>query len=123
MTAVDLEPVALDASALAGTWLNTNAQSRGIVRFDIAVQAAGIAVTAAGSEPWGTVLADTFSVDGFDADEALAFSAVFAFGFMEVRLQANIKGGVLVVAAFTRFEDESGRQHYFAREFYYRSAR
>ncbi len=56
----------------------------------------------------------------FDGRQAAAFSAVYDFGFEEVRLQANVKLGVLVVASFNRFRDESGRSNYFGREFFYR---
>jgi hypothetical protein len=122
MTAIDVERPALDTSALLGTWRNTNTESRGITRIEVAPHGRDLAVTVTGSESWGSVIANPFSIDGFHAIEALAFQAVFDLGFIEVRLQANIKAGVLVVAALTQFRDATGRQHYFAREFYYRSA-
>jgi hypothetical protein len=40
---------------------------------------------------------------------------------LDVRLQANIKAGVLVIAFLTRFHDGE-RSNVFTREFYYRSA-
>ena len=47
--------------------------------------------------------------------------AVYDLGYADVHLQANIKGGVLVVATFNSIKDDSGRSSYFMREFYYRA--
>jgi hypothetical protein len=38
---------------------------------------------------------------------------------METHLQAKTEKGVLVVASFNRFKDQSGRSSYFSREFFY----
>jgi hypothetical protein len=114
--------VALDASPLVGTWKNTNTASRGVTRLDIATDGNGLRISAQAAEPWGTTTGHAYSTDGFDVRIALAFNCTFDLGFMDVRLQANIKAGVLVIAFLARFHDDSGRSNYFAREFYYRSA-
>jgi hypothetical protein len=91
IAAVSEQRITLDVPALTGTWKNTNAASRGVVRLD-----------------------------RFDCRDALAFNCVFDLGVKDVRLQANIKAGVLVIVFLTRFHDE--RANVFTREFYYRSA-
>ena len=123
MIAAVAEPrVVLDLSPIVGTWKNTNAASPGVVRLDIdAADDAMLTITAHAGHSWGSAIAHPYSTDGLDAREALAFNTTFELGSMDVRLQANIKAGVLVVAFLTRFHD--GRTNVFIREFYYRSAR
>lgn len=122
MTAIDVVPsVTLDTAPLLGMWRNTNADSRGVVRFDIAADGNALRVSAWGpKEEWGSVAAEPFTVDGFESRTAMAFSATFALAGHDVRLQANIKGGVLVVAMLTRFRDAQANT--FSREFYYRES-
>lgn len=55
-------------------------------------------------------------------DAGPAFWATYDHGFQRVHLQARIYLGVLVVAMFTEFTDDSGRANYFHREFYVREA-
>jgi len=95
---------ALDLSVLVGDWRNTN-PAAGIGRIVVEPNGSGgVRVHVASStRDWGKV----------DAP-------VFAFDFEEVRLQANVKLGVLVVASFNTFKDDSGRSSYFNREFFYR---
>ena len=49
-----------------------------------------------------------------------AFSAMFELTEKRVRLQANVKAGVLVVVVLTEFLDTSGRSNFFDREFFHR---
>ena len=44
-------------------------------------------------------------------------SGRFVFPFLQTVLQANLKGGVMVVATYNTFTDGSGRVPYFMREF------
>lgn len=131
MSAVVTRPrVTFDLSALTGTWKNTNAASRGVVRLDIAANGDVLRISAQAAESWGTAIAHPYSVDGFESRQALAFNTTFELGHADVRLQANIKAGVLVIAFLTAFrvsgvgdrESESRRSNYFTREFYYRSS-
>ena len=112
--------VALDLSVLVGDWRNTNPAS-GIERIVIAPNAdGGVTVHCSSAvRDWGKVAAAVYAFE-FDSDKAGAFSAVYDFGFEEVRLQANVKLGVLVVATFNAFKDDSGRSNYFNREFFHR---
>jgi hypothetical protein len=121
MIATVSEPrITLDVPALTGTWKNTNTASRGVVRLDIAGDGNELRITAQAGEPWSSTSGHPYSVDGFDCREALAFNCTFELGDRDVRLQANIKAGVLVIVFLTRFHDD--RTNLFTREFYYRSA-
>ena len=70
---------------------------------------------------WGEAAAAVFA-DGPDSSAPRAFTARFDLDFKEVSLQAKVKKGVLVVANFNRFSDDSGRAPFFSREFFYRAA-
>lgn len=111
---------ALDLSVLLGDWHNTN-PAGGIERIVIEPNGDGrLRVHSSSSvRDWGTVVARVFAFD-FDSNVAGAFAAVYDFGFAQVRMQANVKQGVLVVVTLTAFNDDSGRSNYFNREFYYR---
>lgn len=121
MSAIAPQAVALDTAMLTGTWHNTNVGSKGIPRIDVVADGAQVRVRAFGApaHDWGFVEAPIFAAS-LDDDEAMAFSCVFDLGYADAHMQANLKGGVLVVATFNRFKDASGRSSYFMREFYYR---
>jgi hypothetical protein len=129
MTSMAIETAAaLDLSVLLGDWRNTNAAGT-IAR--IVCEPAGDSRmrvhTYARSEPrdWGPVDAPVFAFT-FDGAQAGAFLAIYPLGvsdhgIQEVRLQANVKAGVLVVVTLTRYPDDSTRSNYFDREFFYRA--
>lgn len=115
----------LVAEPLVGTWFNTNMATRGITKAVLATKDNGIAlrIFAAGSQQvvdWGETAASIFAADAL-ATEAMAFSAFYDFGFMETRLQGHVRQGVLIIAKFDRFKDDSGRSNYFSKEFFYRT--
>lgn len=112
----------LDLSVLTGDWRNTN-PAAGIERIVCTADKDGRLIVHCSSSvrDWGTVIAPVYGFE-FDSDKAGAFLAVYDFGFEEVRMQANVKLGVLVVATFNAFRDDSGRSNYFNREFFYRIA-
>jgi hypothetical protein len=60
-------------------------------------------------------------VDGPGRSELSKVRALYDLGFMEVALHGWVKQGVLVLAVFSRFRDESGRSDHFDREFFYRA--
>src|SRR5215475_8899182 len=102
----------VDPQPLAGTWMNTNNGTRGITRVEISMKDGGVAVRAFGAcDPspcdWGESYAEVFAEDP-DSNKGNAFNALYDFGFMETRLQAHIRQGLLVVAKFDRFKDDSG---------------
>lgn len=111
-------------ASLLGTWVNTNSMTRGIVKAVLAERAGKIILRITGScvpAPcdWGEVNASIFAADP-RSGEAMAWSAFYEFGFMDTHLQAHIRQGVLIIAKFDRFKDESGRSNYFSKEFFYR---
>lgn len=122
----DRPPAAsVDPRPLVGGWVNTNPESRGIVRLVLRDAAGGLSVRvfgAADPEPidWGEAPVAAVFAAGPAAGEAAAFTARFDQGFLASRLQANFAQGLLIVAVFNRFLDGSGRSDYFAREFYRR---
>ena len=114
------------AEPLLGTWFNTNTATRGIAKTVLVAKENGIVlqIFAAGSQQivdWGETAACIFAADAL-ATEAMAFSAFYDFGFMETQLQGHVRQGVLIVAKFDRFKDDSGRSNYFSKEFFYREA-
>jgi hypothetical protein len=111
---------ALDLSVIVGDWRNTN-PAAGIERIVCEQSDDGLTIhCSSGVRDWGKVAADVFAFE-FDSGQAGAFSAVYDFGFADVRVQANVKQGVLVVVTLNAFKDGSGRSNYFNREFFYRS--
>jgi len=115
-----------DGSEIFGDWWNTNPDSSGIVRLRIDDNMRNGAVV----RLWQSRAPRAAEPDSVDADLfalssgsrlAKAFSARYQAHEVDVRLQANIKQGVLVVASFTQFDADDGRANYFQREFYYRS--
>lgn len=112
----------LDASALIGTWVNSNPETTGIARLVMSGSGENLrlqtfAVGPDGLIDWGrtevTVVASTAS-----ARAGAGFTSVYDFGFAETRLQGMIMKGLLVLAQFHRFKDDSQRVGYFVREYY-----
>ncbi len=115
---------AIDPSALLGTWYNTDKQSRGIVRLELATEGDQLTVRAYGActpEPcdWRTVPARIYAAS-IGSLEGMAFSAHYRFDFVEVILAAYTKQGILVLDTLNTFTDGSPRANYFTREFFHR---
>jgi hypothetical protein len=129
MTSIELLPrprteAGADPSMLAGTWGNTNPQTRGIVSMQGRVEGGllRIRIHGAGREgpvDWGEVAAAVYHERN---DEGLEqpFVAHYDFGTTRVALQGFLRQGVLVILAFTTFGDDSGRASYFSKEFFSR---
>jgi hypothetical protein len=122
MTAIVATPASsLDLGVLAGDWRNTNADGS-ITRIVCRpIDGGRLSVQCFDTDDWGSVEAPVYAFT-FDSKQAGAFNAVFDLRNEQVHLQANVKGGVLVVASFNRIKDHSGRSSYFAREFFHRVA-
>jgi hypothetical protein len=121
------QPIAnsIHPEPLLGTWRNTNTATRGIASAMLSYKDKQIVVRiiAPGDpEPsdWGEAMASLFATDA-SSPEAMAFSAFYDFDFMETQLQAHVRQGVLIIAKFDRFKDNSGRSNYFSKEFFYRA--
>jgi hypothetical protein len=114
----------LSADRITGTWHATDLHARGAVELRLTEAEDGLFVQVFGAssvEPidWGRVRAGTYGA-GVTADTAMAFTAVFDFGFLTASLAAYVKQGILVLDIFTKFTDGSGRADYFSREFFHR---
>lgn len=120
MTAIDTAAAnALELSVILGEWANTNAEgsvSRIAIRSD---DYGRLWIEATGARDWGPVEGHAYAFQ-FEDRVAGAFDAVWDLGFIEVRMQANVKAGVLVVVTLNHFRDDTGRSSYFDREFYHR---
>ena len=112
----------LDASALHGTYINSNQQTNGIAR--LVVRESGGRLTlrayAVGHEEeidWGETELAVFAA-GPASRHAAGFTCRYDFGFAETRLQAMVMKGLLVLSQFHHFKDDSSRADYFVREYY-----
>lgn len=112
----------VDLSPLLGTWVNFDPASRGIARLELADRDGGLAVRVFGAvspeADWGEVPAFPFT-DGVGLQAAVAFNAFYGFGSWTVTLACYLNKRLLVVDAYTRFQDGSGRSAYFARDHFY----
>ena len=115
--------VAMDIQALPGVWINSNPNTNGIARmvmseWDGTLSLQVFAVGPDGPIDWGT----TTNIEVFaglpDSRVAAGFTCSFDFGFAEAELQGMIMKGLLVLAQFHRFKDDSKRADYFVREYY-----
>ena len=122
---VETEPIHdrdVDRGALVGKWINSNPDTNSIARINV-FEADGklklqvFAVGPDGLIDWGTTNADVFAA-GPASRTGAGFAATFDFGFAEARLQAMIMKGLLVLAQFHLFKDDSKRASYFLREYY-----
>ncbi len=117
-------PGEIDVAPLLGTWWATDKATDSVVKLELADRAGSFVVHAFGActpAPcdWGERPAVPYAATVGSRD-AMAFSAVYDFGFMETLLAAYMKGGILVLDTFNSFKDGSGRASYFTREFFHR---
>lgn len=113
--AATVSPTPLD-----GTWNNCDKHTRNLVKVVITSKGDTLLVHAYGAcvpTPcdWGEVkgLAYASSVAG---GPAVAFSALYSFGFKDTILTGHLDGASLVVEDFNTFKDGSGRANYFTRD-------
>jgi hypothetical protein len=114
----------LDSELLVGLWYATDKKATGVVRLELRQHEDALMVRAFGAgavEPydWGEINATAYG-SGVTATDAMAFSAVYDFGFLVTILAAYAKQGILVLDTFNTFTDSSGRSNYFSREFFHR---
>ncbi len=112
----------IDPKALAGTWINSNLDTNSIARINIMdsdgkLQLQVFAMGPDGLIDWGTSEAQVFA-SGPSSHAVAGFTCRYDFGFAETRLQAMIMKGLLVLAQFHLFKDDSGRADYFLREYF-----
>jgi hypothetical protein len=113
---------ALTDTALLGVWINSNPDTNGIERM-VMSEADGklsLQVFAVGPEgliDWGSSTVKVFASQPTSRAGA-GFTCTFDFGFVEAELQGMIMKGLLVLAQFHRFKDDSKRADYFVREYF-----
>jgi hypothetical protein len=107
---------------LLGTWINSNLDTSSIARVKISetdgkLQLQVFAIGPDGLIDWGPAEAQVFA-GGPTSHAGVGFTCNYDFGFAEARLQAMIMKGLLVLAQFHLFKDDSGRADYFLREYF-----
>lgn len=113
---------ALDTSPLPGIWINSNPDTNGIARMVVTESNGNLSIQAYAIGPdglidWGTTQLAIFASSPTSRTGA-GFTCLFDFGFAETELQGMIMKGLLVLAQFHRFKDESKRADYFLREYF-----
>ena len=112
----------LDLSALPGIWVNSNPNTNGIARLVMSESNGNLSLQVYAIGPddlidWGmadvTVFASTPS-----SRIGAGFTCLYDFGFAETQLQGMIVKGLLVLAQFHSFKDDSKRADYFVREYF-----
>ena len=120
---IEVDPIKhIDHKALLGHWINSNPDTNSIARINIneangKLQLQVFAVGPEGLIDWGTAPAEVFSSNPASSAGA-GFTCTYDFGFAEARFQAMIMKGLLVLAQFHTFKDDSKRANYFLREYY-----
>jgi hypothetical protein len=113
----------VDLSHFLGTWINTFRDTRSITRFVLAQASAGYTITAYVSDGVGDLGAAEVIpfAPNVESRQADGFTARYDFEFLEMALAAYYTKGLIVVSQYTRFKDQSGRQDYFNREFFFKA--
>lgn len=116
------EPESLDSSGLIGTWVNSNPETSGIARMIVSESGGSLSMRSFAIGPdglidWGATEVTIFASTASSRSGA-GFSCLYDFGFAETLLQGMIMKGLLVLAQFHRFTDESNRMDYFVREYF-----
>src|SRR5215207_435759 len=112
----------MDLSGLIGVWINTNADTTGIARVEFSETHGQLSVRVYAVGPngmidWGVAQAKLFAASP-KSRATTGFTCKYDFGFAETRLQAMILTGLIVLAQFHDFKDDSGRMNFFVREYF-----
>ena len=113
---------AMDIRALPGVWINSNPDTSGIARMVMSESEGKLSLQVFAIGPdglidWGSAPVSVFA--GVPTSNVGAgFTCSFDFGFAEIELQGMIMKGLLVLAQFHRFKDDSKRADFFVREYF-----
>jgi hypothetical protein len=112
----------VEFSQWTGNWVNSNPDTTGIGRLVISETNGNffLEVQAIGPDAlidWGKTAINTLAASPSSRAGA-GFTCLYDFGFATTRLQGMIVKGLIVLAQFHRFKDESGRMDYFLREYF-----
>jgi hypothetical protein len=112
----------IDLSAFPGVWVNSNPNTNGIARLVMSESGGKLSVRVYGIGPDGLIdwgLSDAVVFTSTPSSRAGAgFTCLYDFGFVQTRLQGMITKGLLVLAQFHCFSDDSRRADYFVREYF-----
>jgi hypothetical protein len=123
LTAAFASPTLAAPSDFVGTWVNKDANTRGITR---------LVITSAGGNKlnirvfgqchpqdcdWGTTTLATYGVNVQDANHGYG-SANYNKGFANTFLGLSNTGNQIMIQGYTQFLDNSGRQNYYSREYF-----
>jgi hypothetical protein len=112
----------LDLTAFPGTWTSSDPGTRGVARLDLAVRDGELVGRiwgggADGPVDWGPRRAAALYADAVTSRAGAGFLLRYDHGFLTSHVEANLKLGVAVLCVYQSFQDASGRQDYFFREF------
>jgi len=112
-----------DLSSLIGRWKNTNSATRGISEIVINEDGKNLRVQtfgacASGPRDWGERPATTYAYDVAGSIVA-GFELTYDFGSQETLVTAIHNRGVLVIHAYHRFKDDTGRSNFISKEFFH----
>jgi hypothetical protein len=111
-----------DLSAFPGVWVNSNPATNGIAQLMMSESEGNLslqvsAIGPAGLIDWGTVDIAVFTSTPMSR-VGTGFTGRYDFGFAETRLQGSMVKGLIVLAQFHCFKDDSNRVDYFVREYF-----
>ncbi|SRR5260370_15634150 len=112
----------LNGSAFVGEWVNSNADTTSIARVTISESGGELllrvfAIGPEGLIDWGVAELEIFSSSPSSSTPS-GFTCHYDFGFAETGIKGMIMKGLLVLAQFHRFKDDSQRADYFVREYF-----
>ena len=114
------EPI--DVHSLPGIWVNSNPDTNGIARMQMSESNGKLSLQVSAVGPnglidWGEVPVNVFAALP-TSRVAAGFTCRYDFEFAETELQGMIMKGLLVLAQFHRFKDDSNRVDFFVREYF-----
>jgi hypothetical protein len=112
-----------DLAPLIGTWINAMPDTNHIVKVEASTRDDVLFVRLYGSSArtpvdWGEMRALPCTAPG--TTEVSGFHTRYELGATRVEIAANVKLGILVIQAYTEFQDD--RLSHYSREFFYQSA-
>ena len=113
----------IDLSAFPGTWKNANPDTKGIARLEMSTDGTKLSLRVFAIGPdgvidWGPATNVGVYTSTQTSRVGAGFTCRYDFGFAETELQGNINKGLIVLAQFHKFKDESKRVDYFTREYF-----
>ena len=112
----------MELGALLGTWINSNPDTNSVAvvkatDFNGQLQLQVAAVGPGGFVDWGVADANVFAAAP-DSQMGAGFTCRYEFAHGETRLQGMIMKGLLVLAQFHLFKEDSDQESYFLREYF-----